>query len=130
MESGDPVTTDFPSPDECRPIFTVRRPACWSEGSLDGTLTVVNDSSCTFEGATAEILLEVERGVLITWKALLKPLVANSTIDDAVLETTPPDLTLPSNVDPGHGTITVTLRDQQGRFLGRGGAEVEVTAPP
>jgi len=130
MESGEPVTTDFPLPDECRPIFVVRRPTCWSEGSLDGTLTVVNDSPYTFDGVTAEILLEVERGVLITWKALLKPLVANSTIDDAILETMPPDLTLPSNVDPGHGTITVTLRDRRGRFLGRGGAEVEVIAPP
>lgn len=124
------MITTFPSPGECFPIFVVRRPTCWSGGSLDGALTVVNNSSCTIKGATAEILLEVERGVLITWKAFLKLLMADSTIDDAIIETIPSDLTLPSNLDPGHGTITITLRDRQGRFLGQGAAEVEVIALP
>lgn len=79
-------------------------------------LQVCNPTDEPLEGATAELTLEVERGVLITWQLSLCAVPANQTVVEAIRDSQP-ELLLPLNVPAGEGKLRLILKSRDGAWL-------------
>jgi hypothetical protein len=109
------------------PVFVAERTTFTAAEPLPGTLSVVNDRAEPILDARAELFLEIEKGVMVTWRAELPPLPAESVVHNAILSSDPPHLQLPSNVPNGRALLRVLLRDRAGRRYGENVAPLEVT---
>jgi hypothetical protein len=108
------------------PVFTAERTTFTAAEPLPGTLSIVNDRAEPILDAMAELFLEIEKGVMVTWRTELSPLPAEGVVHDAILSSDPPHLQLPSNVPSGRALLRVLLRDRAGRRYGENVASLEV----
>ncbi|NUQ02192.1 MAG: hypothetical protein HUU35_20280 [Armatimonadetes bacterium] len=79
-------------------------------------LEVSNQTDEALRDAMAEVTLEVERGVLVTWHLSLREVAAGEHARDAV-RTSEPGWTLPLNVSSGLGHFRVVLLSADGAWL-------------
>ncbi len=79
---------------------------------------LTNRSDLPLHEATAELTLEVERGVLVTWDLSLTTVRPGGLAPDAVAGSTPA-FRLPLNIGAGTGRFKLTVRDSDGAWLGQ-----------
>lgn len=115
------------SPDESfpRPRLVATAATVRPGRPLPLRLEVTNPRPTPLEGATAELTLEVERGVLISWQLTLRSVPPEGTVTDAVAESQPA-FTLPLNVATGRGELRVVLTAADGAYLNEDRAQIEV----
>lgn len=75
-------------------------------------------SDLPLSDATAELTLELERGVLVTWDLSLATVRPGGLVADAIAASTP-DFRLPLNIAAGTGRFKLTVRDSDGAWLGQ-----------
>ncbi len=92
---------------------------------LQFSVDVVNETSQPLENTELEMLLEVEKGVLYTWRMKLKPIPAEGSVPDA-MESVYPHFHVYENVTFGKGTIYLRLFDSQGRLLAEDSDEITI----
>jgi hypothetical protein len=88
-------------------------------------VSVDNPTSTPLAGASAELTLEIERGVLLTWNLALRVTPARSRLDDAVLNVAPA-WRLPINTGAGVGHFRLVLSGSDGAWLGETELELPV----
>jgi hypothetical protein len=79
-------------------------------------LRVANPTATALVGASAEVVIEVERGVLLTWNTTLAEVGPGDVRPDAVTASEPAWV-LPANVPDGAGRVAVTMRAADGALL-------------
>lgn len=88
-------------------------------------LRIDNPTSEPLRGATAEVTLEVERGVLVSWSLSLADVPAQGHLADAIV-TSEPAWELPLNVASGTGQFVATLYSSDGAWLNEDRVELTV----
>lgn len=86
-----------------------------------------NPGTEALRGASAELTLEVERGVLVTWDLTLTDVPAGGSCHDALARAYPA-FELPANVPAGNGRFTLVLRAADGSYLDEDRLELAVRA--
>lgn len=113
--------SDYPSPRLVPTAHTVR-----PGRALPIDLRVDNPADDDLRGATAEVTLEVERGVLVSWRLQLVEVPARTTVEDA-MAASEPAWELPLNVAAGTGQFVVTLYAADGAWLNEDRLELPVS---
>ncbi|MBI2302179.1 MAG: hypothetical protein HYU66_25025 [Armatimonadetes bacterium] len=88
-------------------------------------VAVENPTPHALEGASAELTLEVERGVLISWQIPIEPVPARGRRVVAV-DRAEPAWALPLNVAQGVGRFRIALFRADGAYLNEDRCEVLV----
>ncbi len=84
-----------------------------------------NPTDDDLRGATAEVTLEVERGVLVSWRLQLTDVPAGRTVASAIL-VSEPEWELPLNVAAGTGQFVATLYAADGAWLNEDRLQLQV----
>ena len=111
---------DYPSP-RLVPTAAVVMPG----QPLPLQVRVDNPTSEDLIGATAELTLEVERGVLVSWQLGLAAVPAGSSLDHAI-RASQPAWELPLNVAEGQGQFAIRLFGPDGAWLNEHKLELPV----
>ena len=88
-------------------------------------LALANHTDQPLAGAVAELTLEVERGVLLTWNLTLATVPPRGRVEDAVTGAAP-TFELPLNVPGGTGRFRLALTGADGGWLGAAELELPV----
>ncbi|MCC7495673.1 MAG: hypothetical protein IT204_25205 [Fimbriimonadaceae bacterium] len=90
---------------------------------------VANPTAQPLVDASAELTLEIERGVLLSWRLSLAPVPAGETLAAAVVASQPA-LRLPLNAGGGVGQFTVRLYAADGAWLNEASLRLPVCSAP
>ena len=94
------------------------------DAPLPVQVAVANPTGELLRGLSAELTLEIEKGVLLSWELILAELPPGASLDHAVLDARP-RYALPRNTTSGHGQFRVRLYGLDGAQL----AEAELQLP-
>ncbi|MBI5831200.1 MAG: hypothetical protein HZB16_02695 [Armatimonadetes bacterium] len=91
---------------------------------LPVAVAVVNSTGQPLHGLSAELTLEIEKGVLLSWELILADVPAGGQLDQAMLDARPA-YRLPHNAAVGQGMFRARLYASDGAQL----AEAELQLP-